>query len=136
MRVLLIYPNSRNQVLGWGDLGAVAEPLALEYLAAGAMLDGHEVRVLDLRLHPNELEPVVLEFHPDAVGITGYSMHVLSVVAISGRISAPWSALADGTRVRTYFCPGRAMKLVHAMAAAIFAVMGLLTLFQVDQLFR
>jgi len=28
------------------------------------------------------------------------------------------------------------MKLVHSIAAAIFAVMGLLTLFQVDELFR
>jgi phosphatidylserine/phosphatidylglycerophosphate/cardiolipin synthase-like enzyme len=41
------------------------------------------------------------------------------VVAISGRISAPWSALADGTRVRPYFCPGRALKMVHAMSRSI-----------------
>ena len=41
------------------------------------------------------------------------------VVATSGRISSPWTSLADGTRVRPYFCPGRAMKLVHAMARSI-----------------
>jgi phosphatidylserine/phosphatidylglycerophosphate/cardiolipin synthase-like enzyme len=41
------------------------------------------------------------------------------VVAASGRISSPWSVLADGTRVLPYFCPGRAMKLVHAMARSI-----------------
>jgi phosphatidylserine/phosphatidylglycerophosphate/cardiolipin synthase-like enzyme len=41
------------------------------------------------------------------------------VVATSGRISSPWSVLADGTRVLPYFCPGRAMKLVHAMARSI-----------------
>jgi phosphatidylserine/phosphatidylglycerophosphate/cardiolipin synthase-like enzyme len=41
------------------------------------------------------------------------------VVAVSGRVSSPWSALADGTRVRTYFCPGRSLKLVHAMARSI-----------------
>jgi phosphatidylserine/phosphatidylglycerophosphate/cardiolipin synthase-like enzyme len=41
------------------------------------------------------------------------------VVALSGRISSPWSSLPDGTRVRPYFCPGRAMKLVHAMARSI-----------------
>jgi phosphatidylserine/phosphatidylglycerophosphate/cardiolipin synthase-like enzyme len=41
------------------------------------------------------------------------------VVADSGRISSPWSSLADGTRVRPYFCPGRGMKLVHAMARSI-----------------
>lgn len=48
MRVLLVYPHSRREVLGYGDLGAIAEPLALEYLAAGARRDGHEVRILDL----------------------------------------------------------------------------------------
>jgi phosphatidylserine/phosphatidylglycerophosphate/cardiolipin synthase-like enzyme len=41
------------------------------------------------------------------------------VVADSGRISSPWSSLADATRVRPYFCPGRSMKLVHAMARSI-----------------
>jgi len=41
------------------------------------------------------------------------------VVAVSGRSSSPWSALADGTRVRPYFCPGRSLKLVHAMSRSI-----------------
>jgi phosphatidylserine/phosphatidylglycerophosphate/cardiolipin synthase-like enzyme len=41
------------------------------------------------------------------------------VVADSGRISSPWSSLVDGTHVRPYFCPGRSMKLVHAMARSI-----------------
>jgi phosphatidylserine/phosphatidylglycerophosphate/cardiolipin synthase-like enzyme len=41
------------------------------------------------------------------------------VVAISGRTSFPWTALADGTRVRPYFCPGRSLKLVHAMSRSL-----------------
>jgi phosphatidylserine/phosphatidylglycerophosphate/cardiolipin synthase-like enzyme len=41
------------------------------------------------------------------------------VVAVSGRISAPWQSLVDSTRVRPYFCPGRGLKLVHAMARSI-----------------
>jgi phosphatidylserine/phosphatidylglycerophosphate/cardiolipin synthase-like enzyme len=41
------------------------------------------------------------------------------VVAQSGRISAPWQSLADATQVRPYFCPGRGLKLVHAMAQSI-----------------
>ena len=41
------------------------------------------------------------------------------VVALSGRISSPWSQLSDGTRIRPYFCPGRADKLVHAIARSI-----------------
>jgi phosphatidylserine/phosphatidylglycerophosphate/cardiolipin synthase-like enzyme len=43
------------------------------------------------------------------------------IVATSGRISSPWTALTDGTRLRPYFCPGRAMKLVHAMARSLAA---------------
>ncbi|HEX2681781.1 MAG TPA: phospholipase D-like domain-containing protein [Candidatus Dormibacteraeota bacterium] len=41
------------------------------------------------------------------------------VVALSGRISAGWTTLADGTRLRPYFCPGRSLKLVHAMSRSI-----------------
>jgi phosphatidylserine/phosphatidylglycerophosphate/cardiolipin synthase-like enzyme len=41
------------------------------------------------------------------------------IVAISGRISSEWTALSDGTRVRPYFCPGRALKLVHAMSRSL-----------------
>jgi phosphatidylserine/phosphatidylglycerophosphate/cardiolipin synthase-like enzyme len=41
------------------------------------------------------------------------------VVAMSGRFTAPWSTLADGTRLRPYFCPGRGLKLVHEMARSI-----------------
>ena len=41
------------------------------------------------------------------------------VVASSGRITTDWTALADSMRVRPYFCPGRALKLVHAMSRSI-----------------
>jgi phosphatidylserine/phosphatidylglycerophosphate/cardiolipin synthase-like enzyme len=41
------------------------------------------------------------------------------VVALSGRFSTAWLSLEDSTRVRPYFCPGRAMKLVHAMSRSI-----------------
>jgi radical SAM superfamily enzyme YgiQ (UPF0313 family) len=81
MKVLLLYPSLRKEILGYGDMGAVGEPLALEYLAAGAMEDGHETRILDMRLHPDELEQSLLSFEPDVVGITGYSMHVLRNLA-------------------------------------------------------
>jgi radical SAM superfamily enzyme YgiQ (UPF0313 family) len=88
MNVLLIWPNSRNEVLGWGDLGAIAEPLALEYLAAGVKQDGHSTRVLDLRLHPDALVSTLRDFHPDIVGVTAFSMHVLTALAICTRVKA------------------------------------------------
>ncbi|MHC5611703.1 MAG: B12-binding domain-containing radical SAM protein [Nostoc sp.] len=85
MKLLLIYPNRHQEIIGWGDLGAIAEPLALEYVAAGARLDGHQVKILDLRLHPRKLGSTLLEFQPDVLGITGYSMHVLRNLAIAKR---------------------------------------------------
>jgi radical SAM superfamily enzyme YgiQ (UPF0313 family) len=86
MKVLLIYPNARRELIGYGDLGAIAEPLALEYVGAGARLDGHDVRILDLRLHQDDLDPVLSEYEPDIVGVTGYSMHVLRVLAVCRRV--------------------------------------------------
>ena len=41
------------------------------------------------------------------------------VVATSGRVTLGWVGLADSTQVRPYFCPGRALKLVHAMSRSI-----------------
>jgi len=41
------------------------------------------------------------------------------VVAASGNLTAQWTTLADTTRLRPYFCPGRALKLVHEMARSI-----------------
>ncbi|XXT20162.1 radical SAM protein [Sorangium sp. So ce429] len=86
MKVLLVYPNANDELIGWGDLGAIAEPLALEYVAAGARVLGHEVRILDLRLHPRDLDFTLLAYRPDVVGVTGYSMHVLRNLAICKRV--------------------------------------------------
>jgi len=88
MKILLIYPSGNQEIIGWGDLGAIAEPLALEYLAAGARADGHEVELLDLRLRPLELELTLYTYQPDVVGVTGYSMHVLRNLDICGRVKA------------------------------------------------
>ena len=41
------------------------------------------------------------------------------VVATSGRVTLGWVDLADSTQVRPYFCPGRALKLVHSMSRSI-----------------
>jgi radical SAM superfamily enzyme YgiQ (UPF0313 family) len=92
MRLLLIQPDAERELIGWGDLGAIAEPLALEYLAAAVRLDAHEVRLLDLRLHPGSLSAELSGFQPDIVGLTGYSMHVLRNLALCRQIK---SACAD-----------------------------------------
>lgn len=78
MRILLAYPDYSVDPLVYCEPkeGWLCEPLALEYLAAGAQLDGHEVRILDLRLHPHDLESSIREFSPELLGITGFSQHV------------------------------------------------------------
>jgi radical SAM superfamily enzyme YgiQ (UPF0313 family) len=86
MKILLVYPNASQELIGYGDLGAVAEPLALEYLGAGLKLDAHDVRILDLRLHREDLERTLLSYQPDVVGVTGYSMHVLRMLALCARV--------------------------------------------------
>jgi len=85
MRVLLIYPMAKKELIGYGDLGAIAEPLALEYIGAVANSEGHDVRLLDLRLHQDSLDATLLDYEPDLVGVTGYSMHVLRMLAICRR---------------------------------------------------
>ncbi|MBY0574332.1 MAG: cobalamin-dependent protein, partial [Undibacterium sp.] len=88
LRVLLVWPSSLNEVLGWGSLGAIAEPLALEYLAAAVKQMGHDAKILDLRLHPNDLAQVVNEYQPDLLGVTAYSMHVRRALAICAEVKA------------------------------------------------
>jgi hypothetical protein len=88
MRVLLVWPNSRSDLVPCGDIGAISEPLCLEYLAAGGKADGHEARILDLRLHPAGLEAALAEFDPDIVGVTAYSMHVRKALEICRNVKA------------------------------------------------
>jgi hopanoid C-3 methylase len=88
MNVLLIWPKAKSEVLGYGDLGAIAEPLALEYLAAVCASEGHEPALLDLRLHPDDLDATLASSAPDVVGITAFSMHVHAAVAICRRVKA------------------------------------------------
>ncbi len=85
MRVLLVYPNAKREIIGWGDMGAIAEPLALEYIAAVVKAAGHEVKLLDLRIHTDQLDNALNEFQPDLVGVTGYSMHVLRALSVCRR---------------------------------------------------
>src|SRR5262249_53290107 len=86
MRVLLVQPEAPSEVaFAVRDRVAMAEPLALEYVAAGANLDGHDVRILDLRLHADDLDSTLLNYRPDMVGVTGFSMHVPRGLEICAR---------------------------------------------------
>jgi len=88
LKVLLIWPRAQYEA-DWGsDLGAIAEPLALEYLAAGLKQNHHDVRVLDLRLHPNDLISTLREYQPDMVGVTAFSMHVKAALDVCKTVKA------------------------------------------------
>lgn len=64
MRILLVQPNSGH---GHGFQGtALLEPLGLEAVAGA--LEGHEVRLLDLRVEKG-LADAVDRFHPEVLGI-------------------------------------------------------------------
>lgn len=84
--MLLIWPKARTDPDWGGDLGAIAEPLSLEYLAAGLIENKHTVQILDLRLHPDKLDDVLMVFQPDIVGVTAFSMHVLAALTIFKRV--------------------------------------------------
>ncbi|CAN5392872.1 radical SAM protein [soil metagenome] len=93
-RVLLIWPDSLNEVLGWGDLGAIAEPLALEYLGSALRAAGHEARILDLRLRRDDLARTLAEYRPHLVGVTAFSMHVSRAIGICTEVKAFDPAIA------------------------------------------
>lgn len=92
MRILLIQPDSRVELIGWGDMGAISEPLALEYIASAVSSADHDMELLDLRLHKGTLPERLEHFKPDLVAVTGYSMHVLRILAICREVK---SALPD-----------------------------------------
>jgi radical SAM superfamily enzyme YgiQ (UPF0313 family) len=82
LRVLLIQPPSS---WAFADKVFMHEPLALEYLGAGAKLDGHTVRIHDSRLNP-DIDSVQLEFKPQVIGLTGYTSQVPIIRQYADRV--------------------------------------------------
>jgi radical SAM superfamily enzyme YgiQ (UPF0313 family) len=80
MKILLIQPYSSSDLM---DKVYLFEPLALEYLGAGAKLDGHEVRLLDARID-RDIEGTIRLFRPEVVGLTGFTSHANIIREIAG----------------------------------------------------
>lgn len=78
MRVLLVQPAESQRVIGFNKFGC-PEPLALEILAAS--LQGHEVRILDMRIDA-DLNGTIREFEPQVVGVTGYTPNVPQMLSV------------------------------------------------------
>ncbi len=83
MRILLIHPPDSKVSLAPGRF----EPLGLEVLAA--VIPGHEVRILDLRIDDfKELDDQLTSFHPTVAGITvNNTVHVNQARRIVNYIS-------------------------------------------------
>jgi len=83
MRILLVMPTPfENGRLGLENVVWLSEPVALTSIAAAAGAE-HEVRVLDLRLEPEDaLARELVSFEPDLVGTTSMTTDVYQALAV------------------------------------------------------
>jgi radical SAM superfamily enzyme YgiQ (UPF0313 family) len=83
MRILLVMPTPfENGRLGLENVVWLSEPVALTSVAA-AVGAGHEVRVLDMRLEPEDaLARELVSFEPDLVGTTSMTTDVYQALAV------------------------------------------------------
>jgi hypothetical protein len=81
MRVLLVHPSA----LMYSEIFLRLEPLGLERVAAAALADGHDVRLIDLQVYSRaEFERAVTSFQPEAVGFSlNYLANVPEVVSLA-----------------------------------------------------
>ncbi|MFQ5590458.1 MAG: B12-binding domain-containing radical SAM protein [Phycisphaerae bacterium] len=85
MRILLVKPKAKLATIRKLNPLITLEPLELGYLAASAG-EGHDVRVLDLRLAhwpAHTFSRTLLSFKPDLVGLTGYTHEVTRVIELA-----------------------------------------------------
>ena len=78
MKVLLVHPSG----LMYSEIFLRLEPLGLERVAAAAIADGHDVRLLDLQVYERRhFDRMLADFRPDAVGFgVNYLANVPEVV--------------------------------------------------------
>ena len=83
MRVLLVMPTPfENGRLGLENVVWLSEPVALTSVGA-AIMDQHEVRVIDMRLEDEEeLAKTLLAFRPDVVGTTSMTTDAYQAKAV------------------------------------------------------
>ncbi|MDH3982171.1 MAG: cobalamin-dependent protein, partial [Kiritimatiellaceae bacterium] len=85
MKILLIKPKARLQTIRkLGNL-IFLEPLELGYVA-GAVPEGHEIEILDLRLARNPdraFKAKLKEMQPDIVGMSSYTHEVTKVIELT-----------------------------------------------------
>jgi hopanoid C-3 methylase len=81
MRALLVHPSA----LMYSEIFLRLEPLGLERVAAAALADGHEVRLIDLQVYSRaDFQREVAAFRPEAVGFSlNYLANIPEVVDLA-----------------------------------------------------
>jgi radical SAM superfamily enzyme YgiQ (UPF0313 family) len=91
MKILLVNPPNCGRSIPEERYGITSikqifrgEPLALEVLAGN--LGGHEVRIVDLKVDPDGLQPLLDTFKPQLVALTAMTCEARTVVRLAGEI--------------------------------------------------
>ncbi|MDD2733044.1 MAG: radical SAM protein [Desulfuromonadaceae bacterium] len=91
MKILLVNPPNCGRSIPEERYGIDSirqifrgEPLALEVLAGN--LASHDVRILDLKVKPESLQPVLDDFKPELVGFTAVTCEANTVVRLAGEV--------------------------------------------------
>lgn len=89
MQVLLVQPPSSDPL---SDRIFLFEPLGLEYLGTGLLLDGHVAEILDARLTP-DVESACRRLQPQLVGLTGYTSQLNIIKNLAARLKSAFPSL-------------------------------------------
>jgi len=91
MKILLINPPNCGKSIPEERYGIDSirqifrgEPLALEALAGN--LEGHELRILDLKVEPFSLQQVLAEFRPELAAFTAVTCEANTVLLLAGEV--------------------------------------------------
>ncbi|HLE24268.1 MAG TPA: radical SAM protein [Thermodesulfobacteriota bacterium] len=86
MRVLLIQPQQGTR-FGISKI-VTTEPLGLESIASPMLLDGHDVRIIDLKVEkPSRLDEELKKFSPEVVGIScSFTTDVYPTIEVANHI--------------------------------------------------
>lgn len=98
MKILLINPPDCGRSLpeeqyGMDSLRQIfrGEPLALETLAGN--LDGHDVRILDLKADPGGLQATLKDFRPDVAGLTAVTCEANTAARLAAEVKESCGAV-------------------------------------------
>ncbi len=104
MRILLARPPRPKQAITVSDF-MFSEPIGLEMIY-GLLKEEHDVEIFDMMVEKGSLKDKVVEYQPNAVGITSLCIDVEVVIALCREVKAAKSdivTLAGGTQA--YLAP-------------------------------